>query len=321
MQALLWAGRRVLTGLVTLFGIAVLVFMAARIVPGQTADVLLGPLATPEQRETLTEEMGLNEGLLTQFSIWIGNVLQGDFGDSIVSRQPVLEELALRLPVTATIALLALLMALLVGIPVGTVQALRASRKGGAVASRIVSGLGISVPDFVLGALVVLAFSTLPLGITIGNFTSVTDTFWRGVASSLLPAAVLAVFCAAATARTTRDAVLGVLVEPYIQAAVARGERPATIVRRHVLRNSSIPILTLTATLLAYLLGGAVIIEGLFNVPGIGSYFILAMDRRDYAVIQAGVMLAAVVFVLMSLLVELSSSLIDPRVSTIGKAS
>ncbi|GEK79958.1 ABC transporter permease [Agrococcus baldri] len=318
MQTLRWVGRRLLMGLVTLLGIALLVFFAARLVPGQAASVLLGPLATQEQRDALTAELGLDRDLFTQFGIWIGKVVTGDFGDSIISGQPVLDEIALRLPVTATLALMALGIALLVGVPLGVLQALRARRRGGAVGSRVISGLGISVPEFVLGALVVLLFSTVPLGITIGAFTAISDDLWLGLVSSLLPALVLSVFCAAATARTTRDAVLGVLVEPWIQAAVGRGERPWAIVRHHVLRNASIPILTLAATLLAYLLGGAVIVEGLFNVPGVGSYMLLAMDRRDYAVIQAAVMLAAVVFVVMSVLVELASNLIDPRVSTMG---
>lgn len=318
MPTLWWIGRRLLTGLVTLLGIALLVFLAARLVPGQAAAVLLGPLATPEQRDALTAELGLDQNLLTQFGIWMGKVVSGDFGDSIISGQPVLAEIGLRLPVTLTLAVLALGIALLAGIPLGVLQALRARRRGGALVSRVIGGLGISVPEFVLGSLVVLLFSTVPLGITIGEFTPVSESLGRGLASALLPALVLSVFCAAATARTTRDAVLGVLVEPWIQAAVARGEAPWSIVRHHVLRNAAIPILTLTATLLAYLLGGAVIVEGLFNVPGVGSYLLLAMDRRDYAVIQAAVMLAAVVFVVMSMVVELASSLIDPRVSVIG---
>lgn len=318
MQTLRWVLTRIGTGLVTLLGIAVLVFLAARIVPGQAATTLLGPLATQEQRDALTAELGLDQDLGTQLWIWLTKVVQGDFGESIVSHQPVLVELGMRLPVTAVIAGLALVIGLAVGVPVGTLQATHARKTGVAAASRVISGLGISIPEFVLGALVVLLFSTVRLGITIGDFTSVTDDVGAGILSSLLPALVLAVFCAAATARTTRDAVLGVLVEPYVQAAVARGERPASIIRHHVLRNAAIPVLTLAATLLAYLLGGAVIVEGLFNVPGMGSYLLLAMDRRDYAVIQASVMLAACVFVVMSLLVELCSNLIDPRVSTMG---
>ncbi|UQN14835.1 ABC transporter permease [Gulosibacter sp. ACHW.36C] len=316
-----WALRRVLTGLVTLLGIAVVVFLSVRLVPGQAERVLLGPLASAEDRAALVSSLGLDRDLFTQFGLWISNVLTGDLGTSIISRQPVTDELALRLPVTATLAVLALIIALIVGIPLGIWQGVRAHRKGGAMVSRVVSGLAISVPEFVLGALVVLVFSIFPLGITIDAVTPVTENFFAGVASLLLPALVLSVFYAAATARTARDATLGVLVEPYIQAAKARGDRPGTIIRRHVLRNASIPILTLAATLLAYLLGGAVIVEGLFNVPGVGSYMLLAMDRRDFAVVQAVVMFAAIVFVVASMVVELASSLIDPRVSSVEAKS
>lgn len=313
-----WVLSRVATGLITLLGIAIVVFLSVRLVPGQAERVLLGPLASEEDRAALVSTLGLDRDLFTQFGLWFTNVLQGDLGTSIISRQPVVDELALRLPVTASLAVLALVMALAVGIPLGIWQAVRAHRRGGAVVSRVVSGLAISVPEFVLGALVVLVFSMFPVGITIGAVTPVTENFLAGIGSLLLPAFVLSVFCAAATARTTRDATLGVLVEPYIQAAKARGDSPGTIIRRHVLRNVSIPILTLAATLLAQLLGGAVIVEGLFNVPGVGSYMLRAMDRRDFAVVQAVVMFAAIVFVVASMLVELASSRIDPRVATTG---
>ena len=313
-----WVLSRVATGLITLLGIAIVVFLSVRLVPGQAERVLLGPLASEEDRAALVSTLGLDRDLFTQFGLWFTNVLQGDLGTSIISRQPVVDELALRLPVTASLAVLALVMALAVGIPLGIWQAVRAHRRGGAVVSRVVSGLAISVPEFVLGALVVLVFSMFPVGITIGAVTPVTENFLAGIGSLLLPAFVLSVFCAAATARTTRDATLGVLVEPYIQAAKARGDSPGTIIRRHVLRNVSIPILTLAATLLAQLLGGAVIVEGLFNVPGVGSYMLRAMDRRDFAVVQAVVMFAAIVFVVASMLVELASSRIDPRVAATG---
>lgn len=313
-----WVLSRVATGLITLLGIAIVVFLSVRLVPGQAERVLLGPLASEEDRAALVSTLGLDRDLFTQFGLWFMKVLQGDLGTSIISQEPVVDELALRLPVTASLAVLALVMALAVGIPLGIWQAVRAHRRGGAVVSRVVSGLAISVPEFVLGALVVLVFSMFPVGITVGAVTPVTENFLAGIGSLLLPAAVLSVFCAAATARTTRDATLGVLVEPYIQAAKARGDSPGTIIRRHVLRNVSIPILTLAATLLAQLLGGAVIVEGLFNVPGVGSYMLRAMDRRDFAVVQAVVMFAAIVFVVASMLVELASSRIDLRVATTG---
>jgi peptide/nickel transport system permease protein len=172
----------------------------------------------------------------------------------------------------------------------------------------------VSLPEFVLGSLVVFLFSRYALGLTVGGYVPMTEDFGRNLQAMILPAAVLSVFVIAVTARTTRDAVLNVLVEPYIAAAVARGESPGFIIRRHVLRNASIPVITVLGTVTAYLLGGAVIIEYLFNLPGIGSYVVQAVGRRDYAVVQAGVLLAAVVFVVMNTVTDSVSGVLDPRI-------
>lgn len=318
MQWIRWAAGRVLVGLLTIIGITLVVFLVSRAVPGDVASTLLGPFATEVQRAELIARLGLDQPAPVQYWRWLVSIAQGDFGVSVASQQPVLQELAWRFPVTAVIALMSLCIALVLGVPLGIAQALHARRRGLGVAGRVVSGLAISVPEFALGSVVIFVFSSIQVGVSIGAFTPVTDDLWGGIASSILPAAILAVFTTGATARTTRDAVLDVLVEPFVTAAVARGESPGAIVRHHIVRNASIPVLTLTATLTAYLLGGAVIIESMFNVPGIGSYLLTALDRRDYPVVQAGVTLAAVVFVLMSLCIELLSSVIDPRVSTIG---
>lgn len=319
MRWLRWAAGRVALGFVTVLGVAALVFLVSRAVPGDLVSTLLGPLATAEQREVLTARLGLDEPLPVQFGLWLSGLAVGDLGTSAATGVPIMQEFALRLPVTATIAAMSIVVAAVTGIPLGIAQALHARRAGVGVGGRLVSGLAISVPEFVLGSFVVFVFSSLRLGVSIGTFTPVTVDFLGGLASSLLPALVLAVFMAGATARTTRDAVLDVLVEPHVLAAVARGERPATIVRRHVLRNASIPVLTLLATLTAYLLGGAIIVESMFNVPGMGSYLMSALVRRDYLIIQAGVTLAAIVFVAVSVVLELASSIIDPRVARIGR--
>jgi peptide/nickel transport system permease protein len=151
----------------------------------------------------------------------------------------------------------------------------------------------------------VFVFSRYALGLPAGGYD--------GVRSLILPSLVLSFFAISITARTTRDAVMGVLVEPYVTAAVARGESPWFIIRHHVLRNAAIPVVTLLATITAYLLGGALIVEYVFNLPGIGSYVVQAVGRRDYAVVQAGVLLAATVFIVLNLMVDLVVGLIDPR--------
>jgi peptide/nickel transport system permease protein len=282
---------------VTLLGISVLIFAAVRLMPGGFAETILGPFATPEQKAALAARYGLDQSVFAQYGRWLSAVGSGDFGVSMISREPVATELLARLPVTARLTLLAVGAAVLAGVPLGVLTALRARPGGGGAAGRLLSGLGVSVPEFALGSLLVFAISRYGLQ---------TDGY-------VLPAAVLSIFAISATARTTRDAVLGVLVEPYITAAVARGETPWFIVRHHILRNAAAPVLTLIATITAYLLGGALIVEYLFNLPGVGSYLVQAVGRRDYAVVQAGVLLAAAVFIFMNVLIDLLVGLVDPR--------
>jgi peptide/nickel transport system permease protein len=319
MRLLLWLPGRLLSALLVLIGVSILIFAAVRSLPGGYADVILGSLSSPEAREALAAQYGLDRSIPEQYLLWLGSSLRGDLGVSLVSQTPVVDELISRLPYTLGLAAGAIVLTALIGIPLGVFTGTRATSGGSSVVGRLISSIGISVPEFVLASVVVFLFSRFALGLRVGGAVSPADDLAASVPTLILPAAVLAVFCIASTARTTRDAVLGVLVEPHIGAAVARGESPAFIIRHHLLRNASIPIVTLVATLTAYLLGGAVIVESVFDVPGVGSYLVQALDRRDYAVIQSGVLLATVVFVTMSLVVDIVTSLIDPRVSVASR--
>lgn len=316
-----WTLGRIASAALTLFGVSVLIFAAVRQMPGSYVNLVLGPLASPEAKAAATKEFGLDRPVYEQYFRWLGNAAQGDFGTSMASQLPVSQEFAERFPVTLTITAIAVVLTILIGIPLGIYTGISSKSGGGSGIGRVLSGIGISVPEFVLGSIVVFLFSRYALGLTVGNYVPWSDGPVDSILSVLLPAAVLSVFCISATARTTRDAVMSVLVEPHVTAAVGRGESPAFIVRHHVLRNAAIPVLTLTATLTAYLLGGTVIIEQLFDVPGLGSYLVRALDRRDYAIIQAGVLLAAAVFIAMSLLVDLVSGWIDPRVAVDSRRS
>ncbi|MGV9311888.1 ABC transporter permease [Streptomyces sp. NPDC003691] len=313
MNLFRWALGRLGVAALTLAGVSVLIFAAVRAMPGRYSDLVLGPLASRAEKEAAAERYGLDGSVAEQYLHWLFNAVRGDFGISMASRTPVASEFADRLPATVTLTALAMGLTVLIGFPLGVLTGIRGS--GGGKPGRLLSGLGLSVPEFVLGSLVVFVFTRYGLGLTVGSHIPWSQDPLGSVVSLLLPASVLAVFCTAAVARTTRDAVLGVLVEPHITAAVARGEPTAHIVRHHVLRNAAIPVLTLLATLTAYLLGGAVIVERLFNTPGLGSFLVDGLDRRDYAIVQAGVLLAATVFITVSLLVDLVCGLIDPRIS------
>ncbi|RBM22190.1 ABC transporter permease [Prauserella sp. PE36] len=320
MRLFSWWLRRALSAVVTLFLVSILIFAASRLMPGGFAEVVLGPFATPEQKAEVAAKYGLDESIVVQYWLWLTTALTGDFGISMISGEPVTTEFGLRLPVTAELALFGVAAALLIGVPLGVWTAVRAGgRRGRAALGRLASGLGVSVPEFVLGSIVVFLFSRYALGLTVGGYVPVGEDPVGNLQSMLLPAAVLSVFVIAVTARTTRDAVLGVLVEPYITAAIARGESPGFIVVRHVLRNASIPVVTVLTTVTAYLLGGAVIIEYLFNLPGVGTYIVQAVGRRDYAVVQAGVLLAAVVFIVMNTLTDAAAGVLDPRFGSAAK--
>ncbi|MFF5986969.1 ABC transporter permease [Prauserella flavalba] len=320
MRLFTWWLRRALSAVVTLFLVSILIFAASRLMPGGFAEVVLGPFATPEQKAEVAAKYGLDESIVVQYWLWLTTALTGDFGISMISGEPVTTEFGLRLPVTAQLTLFGVVAAILIGVPLGVLTAVRAGgRRGGAALGRLASGLGVSVPEFVLGSIVVFLFSRYALGLTVGGYVPFGEDPGGNLRSMLLPAAVLSVFVVAVTARTTRDAVLNVLVEPYITAAIARGESPGSIVVRHVLRNASIPVVTVLTTVTAYLLGGAVIIEYLFNLPGVGTYIVQAVGRRDYAVVQAGVLLAAVVFIVMNMLTDAAAGVLDPRFGSAAK--
>ncbi|MEV4110451.1 ABC transporter permease [Nonomuraea sp. NPDC049695] len=322
MRLLMWWAGRALSSAATLLGVSVLIFAAVRLMPGGFAETVLGPFATAEQKAELAARYGLDQPVFLQYGHWLAAVAGGDFGISMISRQPVGAELLARLPVTAELTVLAVAVSALAGVPLGVLTAVRAqsvrSPGGGGTVGRLVSGLGVSVPEFVLGSLVVFVFSRYALGLEVGAWVPFTRDPGANLAAMVLPAAVLSVFAISVTARTTRDAVLGVLVEPYVTAAVGRGESPWFIVRHHILRNAATPVVTLLGTIIAYLLGGALIVEHVFNLPGIGSYIVQAVGRRDYAVVQAGVLLAAAVFIVMNVLIDLLVGVLDPRLGVLA---
>lgn len=317
MPVILWSIRRIAVALATLIAVSVLIFASVRLMPGDYIDLVLGPLATDAQRAQAVAQSGLDTPVVEQYLRWVLGVFTGDLGYSFVSNVSVSEEFAARLPVTATIALLTILVTLLVGIPLGFLAALRSEGSAGA-AGRLVSALGISLPEFLLAGLVVFVVSTLGLGLSVGQFAPFDRDPGRFFASLVLPIVVLSVGCVAVVARNTRDAVMNVLVEPHVQAAVARGETPGSIVRHHVLRNAAAPILTIVGALVAVLLGGTVIVEFVFSIPGMGSYLQTALGRRDYAIVQAAVLLAAAVFIVASLLADLIANALDPRLRLTG---
>ena len=319
MRLLWFLLPRLAAAALTLLGASLLVFVALRLVPGGYAEVLLGPFATAEMRTIIADRYGLDQPIAVQFGKWLIALLHGDFGLSLVTRKPVIDELLRRLPVTAELASLTLVVVLAVGLPIGVWSgvadsgAARRSRAG-----RMVGALGASVPEFVLGSALIYAFSRWQLGLKVGGFVPFAVDPWQNLQSLMLPTLSLAVFGIALVVRTTRDAVLRALTEGWILAAVGRGLAPSAIVRHHVLRNAAIPAVTVTATYFGFLLGGAVIAEVLFSVPGVGYYVFSSLEGRDYGVVQAGVLFAAIAFVALNMLADVAYAVIDPRIGARG---
>ncbi len=313
MRILSFLGTKAFFALLTLFGVALLVFIALRLVPGGFADVVLGPFVAPEAREILSARFGLDEPVWVQFFKWLAALSEGDFGVSLVTQQSVIAELLRRAPVTAELAFLSLVFALSIGLTLGMASAAAAARGGGR-AGRIIGALGASVPEFVLGSLFIFVFSVWSMGLRAGGYIPLSEDPVGNLLGMILPAVTLGVFGMALILRTTRDAVLTVLTEGHVTAAVARGDTPREILRHHVLRNASVLVLTVSATYFGYLLGGAIIVEVLFSVPGVGFYIYSALLNRDYAVVQGGVLFVAILFVLLNMLVDFAYALIDPRI-------
>ena len=272
----------------TMLGVSSLVFVSLRLIPGGFADVLLGPFATPEARAMIEVKFGLDESIPVQFFKWLIALLQGDFGTSMVTRTPVIDEFLRRGPVTAELALLTFTFAIGIGFPLGVWSGI-AEGSGSPRASlgRIVGALGASVPEFVLGSALIFIFSRWSLGLKVGGFVPFGEDLWGNLRTMILPTASLGVFGIALILRTTRDAVL---------------------------RTTLIPIITVAATYFGFLMGGAVIAEVLFSIPGVGYYIFSSLEGRDYAVVQAGVLLAAFIFVALNMLADLAYAGIDPRI-------
>jgi peptide/nickel transport system permease protein len=302
-----------IAALVTLFVVTFVVFAAMHLLPGSYADVVLPPDASPELRSALNAQFGLDRPLPEQYFAWLGSLLSGNFGVSRGNRSTVALLLARRIPVTLELTFLSVLVTGVVGLPLALLAGM-ARRPSAREASRFAGAAAMSTPAFVTGSLFLYVFSRYDLGLRVGEYVSFVDDPLQNLRGMALPALALSIFGIALVVRIGRDAVAGVLSEPYVTAALARGETVRHIVRHHVLRNASIPVVTVLAIYTGELMGGAVIVESLFRLPGLGQAALLAINGRDYPVVQILVLLAAAAFVAMNMLADFAYGVIDPRV-------
>src|SRR5881296_3716334 len=294
--------RRILLTIPVLVGMSVVVFLLLRLVPGDPAQVILGLRATPEGLAAVHRDLGLDLPWHRQYLHWVGNFLSGDLGQDYRSHIPVAVLLRQRLPVTLELAALSMLVSLCTAIPLGVAAAMRLGLAG------------ISIPDFWLAIMLIL-FVALGLGVLPSSgFMPLTQNLVGNLRSMALPSLTLAAGLAAVLVRMTRASMLDVLSREYIKFARAKGLRNRVVVYRHALRNAAIPIITLLGLQSGYLLGGAVIVEQVFDLPGLGSLTVTATLERNYPVVQATALLIGLLFVMVNIATDLVYGALNPRI-------
>lgn len=305
--------RRVLAIVPVLFGISLLVFLLVHLIPGDVAQILLGTQATDQQIETLRRTFGLDRPLPVQYVDWLSHILRGDFGVSFRTNRPVLPDLVSRFGVTLQLTLTSMVIALVVAIPLGVASAARRGQISDGI-SRVVALLGLSIPNFWLGTLLILFVSLGLHWLPPVGFTSLLDNPWLGIQTLILPAIALGTAVAAFIMRMVRSSLLEVLRQDYVRTAYAKGLKDRSVLYRHALKNAFIPVLTVIGVQIGYLLGGAVIIESIFSLPGMGRFLLDSISNRDYSIVQGGVLFIALIFCLVNLSVDLVYAWLDPRI-------
>jgi peptide/nickel transport system permease protein len=296
-----------------LAGISLCVFTVMRLVPGDVVSGILGIEQTPELRAAWEKKLGLDRPLAEQYFRWMGNVLRGDFGESFRTGAPVFAEILKRFKATAELALLACAISLILAIPLGILSALERNRPIDKVV-RVVALLGVSVPNFASATLIILFLSKAFGYFTPVGYVALFDDVGANLEIMLLPAFILGATTAGAVMRMTRSSMLEVLRQDFIKAVRAKGAPERVTIFRHALKNSCIPIVTLVGMQMGSLLGGTVVVEQIFSIPGLGQLVLTGISQRDYPVVQGCVLFIAFVYVMLNMLVDVLYTYIDPRI-------
>ncbi|QRG65204.1 nickel ABC transporter permease [Brevibacillus choshinensis] len=305
--------KRVFSMIPVLLVVSVVVFLLVHLVPGDPAAVMLGSEATPQQLAELQEELGLNKPLQEQFFNWFVHMLSGDLGNSLVSNKEVTTLIIERLPATMALILYALLISVVIAIPLGIISAVRHNTRWDYTAM-LIALIGVSIPNFWAGLLLIMAFS-LHLGwFPSTGYVEITKNIWSHFEHLALPAFALGFLQAGIVTRMTRSSMLEVLKQDYIRTIRAKGGTEKVVILKHALKNSMIPIITIIGINFGLLLGGTVVVETIFSIPGIGQLLVQSVFNRDYPVIQGVILCVAVIYVLISLVVDLLYAYFDPKI-------
>ena len=305
--------RRILAAIPVMGVVALIVFLLLRLTPGDPAAIIAGDNASPEQLERIRTSLGLNEPLYTQFFTWIGKLLRGDLGVSLISNVPVLNMISQRIEPSISIALSTIILSIVVAVPLGTIAAWKHDTWIDRFVM-ILSVVGFSVPVFVIGYVLIQVFAIDLRWFPVQGFRKISAGFGPFFERIVLPTCTLSFIYIALIARMTRAAMLDVLNEDYVRTARAKGLGEPAVLLRHGLRNAAVPVITVIGTGFALLISGVVVTESVFNLPGIGRLTVDAVLARDYPVIQAMILLTSALYVAVNLLVDLAYTLLDPRI-------
>ncbi|NDW46562.1 ABC transporter permease [Ruegeria sp. PrR005] len=305
--------RRLIATIPVMLLVAVFVFMLLRLTPGDPAAIIAGDYANDAQIAEIRTKLGLDKPLPVQFMVWLGNMFQGDFGESFFYKKQVGELIAARLEPTLSLSLLTIILTVCIAVPLGTLAAYRQ----GSWLDRGIMGfsvLGFSLPVFVIGYMLIYLFSIKLGWLPVQGYQRISDGVGGWLLRLILPSIALSVIFVAFIARMTRTSVLEVLGEDYIRTARAKGQTETRVLMRHAVRNAAVPIVTVIGLSFAILIGGVVVTESVFNLPGLGLLTVEAVLARDFPTIQAVILLFSFIYVLINLLIDVSYTVLDPRI-------
>jgi peptide/nickel transport system permease protein len=308
-----YIAKRLLATIPVMAVVAVFVFALLRLTPGDPAAIIAGSAATSQDVANIRLKLGLDEPIVTQFFVWLGNMARGDFGESFFFKRTVASLVTDRIEPTLMLSLTTIVLSVLIAVPLGVVAAYRQ----GTWIDRIVMGfsvLGFSVPVFVIGYVLIYVFAIELNWLPVQGYQPLREGLWGCLQRLVLPSVTLSVIYVALIARITRTSVLEVLGEDYIRTARAKGLTDRVVLMRHALRNASVPIVTVIGIGIALLIGGVVVTESVFSIPGLGRLTVDAVLARDYPTVQAVILLFSFVYVLINLLVDVSYTALDPRI-------
>ena len=305
--------RRLLMAIPVVFFSTFLVFLVIHLIPGDAAAVLAGPNATPEALAAIRKDMGLDQPLLVQYVVWVGHLLQGDLGKSTLSGQPIIKLLQARAPATIELTVAAMLMSMLISIPLGILSATHVRGRTEWLISTVQS-LWLAIPNFWAGILAIILFSLILRWLPPGGRVADANDLGGSIKSLILPATTLSLGLAAGLSRFIKFNLLEVFFDDFVRTARAKGLNDTAVVYGHALRNAMLPVITILGVQFASLLGGTVIIEAVFSWPGVGGMMLDGIANRDYGVVQGGLLLLVLLFIIINLLVDLTYAVVDPRI-------